>query len=305
MDIITWLDDMECLYDDLIDVDPDALSDHGYALLLMNNLPEMSEWRTLAGGLRKCVEECNCSMPPTPVSCSKFITSIKDEYHFRNKNNPDTMAQVFTARYEANKDSRQPPKHTRPFNVSYSSTALPPTTPKRACIQKTCTNSSCGRNGHDTADCFAFGSPKQGTYPTWWKGPWNLHLPPLQHNANTNKPSILPPDKKPVITQSGQANLVTADSGTNTANLVIADQQDLTDPSTFPPITYTDCREPPNLIFVTEDTSDPIVATIPFLHQDKPKSDICLYDSGANRHVFNNCGTAVRLKFTNPFVPFW
>ena len=74
--------------------------------------------------------------------------------------------------------------------------------------------------------------------------------------------------------------------------MVIAEtgeQQDLTNPGTFPPsITYTDCGEPPNLIFVTEDTSDPIVATIPFLQQNTPKSDICLYDSGANRHVFND-----------------
>lgn len=59
MDVATWLDDMERLYDDLTDIDPDALSDHEYALLLMNNLPETTEWRSLAGGLRKRVEECN------------------------------------------------------------------------------------------------------------------------------------------------------------------------------------------------------------------------------------------------------
>ena len=288
MDVATWLDDMERLYDDLTDVDPDALSDHGYALLLMNNLPETTEWRSLAGGLRKRVEECNRTIPPTPVSSSEFITSIRDEYHFRNKNNPDTMAQIFTARYEANKDSRRPPKRNRPFDASSSNTSST-TTSKRPRIQKTCTNSSCGRNGHDTADCFAYGGPKQGAYPTWWKGPWNLHLPPSQRNPNTNKPPNPPPDKKPVISQSGQANSVVADSGTNSANLVVADTQDLTDPGTFPPsITYTDCGEPPNLIFITEDTSDPFVATVPFLHQDAPKTDICLYDSGANRHVFND-----------------
>ena len=280
MDVATWLDDMERLYDDLTDIDPDALSDHEYALLLMNNLPETTEWRSLAGGLRKRVEECNRATPPTPVSSSEFITSIRDEYHFRNKNNPDTMAQVFTARYDANKDSKRPPKRNRPSDAPSSNTS-----PKRPRIQKTCTNLSCGRTGHDTADCFAFGGPKQGIYPTWWKGPWNLHLPPSQRNLNTNKPPNPPADKKPVIPQSGQANSVVADS----ANLVIAEEQDLTNPGTFPPsITYTDCGEPPNLIFVTEDTSDPIVATIPFLQQDAPKSDICLYDSGANRHVFND-----------------
>lgn len=31
MDVVNWLDDMQQLYDDLTNIDPDALSDHEFA----------------------------------------------------------------------------------------------------------------------------------------------------------------------------------------------------------------------------------------------------------------------------------
>ena len=39
MDVLTWLDDMQRLYEDLTDMDPTAFSDEDFALLLTSNLP--------------------------------------------------------------------------------------------------------------------------------------------------------------------------------------------------------------------------------------------------------------------------
>ena len=44
----------------------------------------------------------------------------------------------------------------------------------------------------------------------------------------------------------------------------------------------------PFFAFNSECTDEPIVATLPIFSGDLPKSPACLYDSGANRHVFNN-----------------
>ena len=131
------------------------------ALLLVNNLPETVKWRFLAGSLRQHVEECNRTVPPTPISSGEFITSTSDEYHFHNKHNIESMAQDFTARYKDNKETPKPLKRTCPANPSPPSASLS----KRPHVQKTCTNPSCGRKGHDTADCIAYGGAKQGVSP--------------------------------------------------------------------------------------------------------------------------------------------
>jgi hypothetical protein len=82
-----------------------------------------------------------------------------------------------------------------------------------------------------------------------------------------------------LVPQLSQANLAVADSS----------ETESTDPGAFPPsITYTDSGELPNLIFVTDDDSQPIISSVPILHEEAPKSAACLYDSGANRHVFND-----------------
>lgn len=190
------------------------------------------------------------------------------------------MAQVFTARFDANKVANRNSKHNRVPDASSASS------PKRPRIQKTCTNVNCGKKGHEISDCFAYGGAKQGSYPTWWNGPWNIHLPPSQRK-----------DQKPAV-PSTQANSLAADSS---AVASTSRSLDSTNPGLFSPaITYTDAGEPPNLIFATFDDTHPVVATVPILHNGMPKSDTCLYDSGANRHVFNDCAVFETYEHIQP-----
>jgi hypothetical protein len=88
MDVSVWLDDMQRLYDGLCVMDPHALSDYGFALILMSNLPETAEWRAFAAGLRQRIDRYTNNVDP-PINSNDFATAITDEYYFRNKNNPD------------------------------------------------------------------------------------------------------------------------------------------------------------------------------------------------------------------------
>jgi hypothetical protein len=47
-----------------------------------------------------------------------------------------------------------------------------------------CSNQFCRRpRGHLKENCFVYGGGKAGQYPSWWNGPWNLHLHPAQRNG--------------------------------------------------------------------------------------------------------------------------
>jgi hypothetical protein len=82
-----------------------------------------------------------------------------------------------------------------------------------------------------------------------------------------------------------QANLATQfDNKPSTSSA----HNNSTFPSTFHPSMNLAHTEGPFFAFNSECTNEPIVATLPIFLGDLPKSPVCLYDSGANRHVFNN-----------------
>ena len=274
MDVAVWLDDMQRLYDGLCVMDPHALSDYNFALLLMGNLPETAEWRAFSGGLRQRIDRYTKNIDTIPITSEEFVTAISDEYFFRNKNNPDIQAEVFTARYEANKGS----KRTRAPDPSTS------TPTKRPRVQKVCTNPNCGKKGHDIADCFAYGGGKQGAYEPYYKGPRNIHLPPsTAQRATTSSNSTV------ATTITPRANIATTSTGS-------PKPPDSTDPGAFPPTinsadssgTVNSADSSGTLILSTYLDDEPVVASLPVLSHNIPKSDNCYYDSGANRHVFHD-----------------
>ena len=192
MDLAAWLTDMQRLYNVLLGVQPDAMTDEAFALTVLNQLPETSEWLSFAAGLRQRINAYAHAKPPTSITSREVITCIRDEHYFRTKNNPEASAQVFTARSAPSVNTKRT-SATRP-DASGSSTAPA----KRARVQKTCSNSNCGRKGHENTDCFAFGGGNQGNYSSAWRGPWNIHLPPTQRTRDNNVP--------PTKSQPAQAN---------------------------------------------------------------------------------------------------
>lgn len=58
MDVGKWLAKIWNHYNALFDLDPDALSDHDFAITIVNNLPQQaSEWRSFAKGLQQRISQ--------------------------------------------------------------------------------------------------------------------------------------------------------------------------------------------------------------------------------------------------------
>ena len=154
IDVGAWLENMECLYNILISISPDAMDDEQFALTIVNSLPnESPEWHAFATGLRQRINMYSHSNPQILVTSQEFITASRDEHYFHIKNTPEVSAQVFTARSVSGTSSTKCtcPSDTHPSDTSTSNPS------KHSRVQKTCTNSNCGRKGHENSECFAFG----------------------------------------------------------------------------------------------------------------------------------------------------
>lgn len=291
MDVGEWLAEIRNQYNALFDLDPNALSDHDFAVTIVNNLPQRdSEWRSFAKGLRQRISQYKRMRPPQIITSIEVIDDIREELYFTAHDNPDANTHVFTTNLSADKRSAKRPRE---------SDQPPSSSPKRArtsqssSSSKTCTNPNCGRKGHDISGCFAQGGGSEGNYRDDWRGPWNLHLPFAQRTKANNVPSRTHPAYPRVIasraTQAAnaaiQANLATqCDSKPSTSSV----HNDSTNPGSFQPSVNLTQTDDPFFAFHTDWVEEPIIATLPIFTGDLPKSPACLYDSGANRHVFNN-----------------
>jgi hypothetical protein len=177
MDVHEWLIDMQKMYHDLLDMSPDSLSDREFTI---NNLPQIGgRWETFASNLCKRINKYDNTKPiPLAVRSVEFLSAICQEYLLCNRNKPEVTAQIFTVRANAeNKAAKRP----LPSDNSASSSSS-----KRPRSNKTCTNSDCGRTGHEITDCITYGGGNTGNYPNWWRGPFNIHLPPKSRTRANN-----------------------------------------------------------------------------------------------------------------------
>ena len=274
MDVNDWLNDMHRIYHSLIEMSPGAMSDREFALLTINNLPlSGGNWDSFTKGLRERINQYDNSVPRKPVRSIEFISAIRQEYIICNRDNPDVTAQIFSARVNAdNKASKRP---RPPDNVASSSSPS-----KRVRSDKTCTNSNCGRKGHEISECITFGGGDVGNYPNWWKGPFNLHLQPKSCSRANN----VAPSTHPAFART-QAAAQTQASSAPKANLFITPDSTAVDSFS----SSSDAKiESTDIVLMSCVNDDPVVTTLPVWDPESPKTDVCYFDSGANRHVFNN-----------------
>jgi hypothetical protein len=142
----------------------------------------------------------------------------------------------------------------------------------------------CGCKGHNISECVTYSGGSQGQYAPWWKGPWNLHLPPDQRLHANNVPPT---------SHSAYARLTAA---AHAAACFIPSTADSTVvPIATTSLSTTDSNVHINSVVVCElpsfDTSlddEIIVATLPVLRDGALNADQCHYDSGTNQHVFKD-----------------
>ena len=334
-----WLKHIQSLYNSLIDLNPDGLSDREFTLIVVNNLPRTADWRSFAMGLRQRANAYDNQHPnPYPVTSKEFLTSIRDEVYFiiKNAESVETTPQVF------NTDSKG---LKRPKSSDASSSSAPSGAKRaRTSNNKTCSNPNCNKRGHDISECIAYGGGNVGNYGPKWRGPWNIHLPPFQRNKSNN----CPPPSHPAFPRvaanqaaaqaAAQANAMQAQAvaqanamhaqanwqpyyptfqptfpQTNNAfpppfpqanaltyyppppsysnpsySFPPAGRPDSTNPGPFPPSANLVDAFQPFVLATRADDDDPLVATVPIFSLKTPKTDVCFYDSAANRHVFHD-----------------
>jgi hypothetical protein len=86
MDISVWLNDLQGLYQTLVDMDPNACSDRAFTLIAIGNLPLSNpDWHSFAVGLRQRISMYDAVQPtPTPIRSKEFLAAIRQENIFRN-----------------------------------------------------------------------------------------------------------------------------------------------------------------------------------------------------------------------------
>lgn len=169
-----------------------------------------------------------------------------------------------------------------------------------------CTNSYCKRTGHPTDECFSYGGPKQGQYPWWWRGPWNLHIHPSQRTASNN---IRPPPQAEsrngvisAVPSRSLANRITTEP-TTTADVHNTLSNDMSiDSRIYYPndsvhnysANHVDVEGGVNVfdempgVYTETGNPEAIKCNASALDTSKPALEDCIHDSGANRHVFHS-----------------
>jgi hypothetical protein len=274
------LEDMESLYERLCAMNEGTMSDREFTIAIFNNAPTTESWRVAIAGLRTKFQQYESQ--GTPIKSSEFIANVRDENWYYNKHNPQSSAYVFAAcaggakkgvKRTSTSDTASATKRPRPSNAP----------------AKTCTNPNCTRKGHTLSECVTFGGGNLGNYPEWWKGPWNLHLPSDKRSLDNNIPPANHPAFKRLTAAAKAAVCFYDPSSQNTLP-----NDDPCDEDESGADESSILGEEPSTSFAwntfLDDTipSDPAVAQLSVLSVQLPRTDLCHYDSGANRHVFHD-----------------
>jgi hypothetical protein len=297
MNVAKWLSDMQHQYASLCDLDTTHMTDHDFALAILDLMPQDDSWRNFVSDLRTKVR--NLEAEQRHVDSSTFIIAIRDEHWYRHRDDFQTNSQIFSARLDAQKQAAQ--KRSHPTDLIASSTSPTSTNkrtrsnPEKAHLK--CTNSFCGsQKGHNTADCIAYKGAKQGQYGPWWHGPWNIHLPESQCSKENNVPPKTHPASArlstPTVSQT-QSSDITADRSTTTP----IHSDDLATQANLTASSETDFHA-----WSTHLDNNTILATLSVLNNTLPRDNSCHHDSGANCHVFHDCSAFEDYKTIPPLT---
>jgi hypothetical protein len=297
MDVLQWLTDMQHMYADMCRVDRRRMSDHEFANAILDNMPPTDSWEVTVTNLREKLEEAEGDSESSSAVLTLILAKIRDVYLHRNRRNPQTTAHIFTAHAEATKRGQKRPSDSSPSMGNFNKRP-------RNRSDKLCTNPHCGSpKGHTYEECVAYGGGSQGKYGAWWRGPWNIHLPPPQRTRANNVPPPshprAPANPAPVVHYAYQSTpylpLQTAQphimpdarshAPTRADNFPTTDASTSDDKSIVMAATT---NETPVYLWNATLDNEVIQAGLPVLEDHMPRSDDCHHDSGANRHVFHD-----------------
>lgn len=168
-----------------------------------------------------------------------------------------------------------------------------------------CANAYCRRVGHPADECFSYGGIKQGQYPWWWRGPWNLHLHPSKRTpANNIRPAPQAESRNGIISavpSKSLANRISTDVTDTDVHNVLGPNVNIDSRSYYHPSTsvheYAVSQAEMGGICVGEELPgeytesgipEVLKCNASALDTSRPSLEDCIHDSGANRHVFHS-----------------
>jgi hypothetical protein len=130
LDLREWIDGIEILYNDLCDLDSEAMSDRTFVLTILANISASSKWQEFGSRLRDCLAEYDNHEPnPICVTPTDFIFRIREKHWFCGKSKSQIVAaEMFLFSARTSKD-RGGLKHS----LGQEPTSLPLTQAQRAC----------------------------------------------------------------------------------------------------------------------------------------------------------------------------
>lgn len=293
MNVATWLDDMQRLYNSLCYIDNNRMTNTEFVFAILDLMPEDDNWRGFMGLLRQKALQAEAAK--LPIDSVSYISAIRDEYWYKQRKRNEAPSHIFTALAECRTRSQKRPRNAD-LVASSTSQSTPAKRPRLRNPDKKCSNPFCSRTGHDIADCFTYKGAKQGQYLDWWRGPWNLHLPENQRTTANN----VPPKNHPAHARLSTPSVQQTQS--NTLDTLRSSTNPIQSSDTSTQINSTLASEGQFHAWTTSLDDTTILATLPVLDDNVTRDNSCHHDSGANRHVFYDRNSFESYQTTPPLT---
>lgn len=300
-DVTNWADDQYRSYVKLTKISLTAMSEKEFCSTMIRMLPPTIFWAERMGNLREKAERHREKFKRNP-SALTMINWIKEYDHMwrKVKKAEHKMEQQQSAAAVYATQAPQLKRYRSESNANAQFHLQPPPkrardTPKNPNAQ--CTNPHCTKKvGHTIEMCIAHGGGSCGKYPRWWKGPWNIHLHPNQRSLDTNVPPINH-QFYPIWLETNSHRATSAPAPA--ANITLSERISDTRADYAGELNYdlsAACLEleygmvyheglPTGTVGNAEVT--PVHCHSSALNPEVAVSQDCIYDSAANRHVFN------------------
>lgn len=216
-DVKLWCDKQHKRYIDLCRMDPNKMTEKEFCETILDQQDRSDRnWATRVSTVNDMVKNYLAKYKVYPSSL--LVTQwLKHEYWALNggedeSEDDEVDLNANSANYPTSSGSNL--KRSRSDSVDPTNQ---PRNKKSKAIRRPdtqCTNSFCKRIGHPTEECFSYGGPKQGQYPWWWSGPWNLHFHPSKRSAANNI--------RPASQTEARNGVISATPSKSLANRIIA-----------------------------------------------------------------------------------
>lgn len=192
-----WCDKQHKRYIELCRMDPNKMSEKEFCEVILDQQDRSDRnWASRVNSINDMVKSYQTKYQVYPSSLlvtqwlkheywALYSRGLDDREDSEQEDDGAAELNANTAHYPSanyNGNGKRPRSDGDDQGEQYRSKRQNKTT-KRSDV---CTNAYCKRTGHPTDECFSYGGPKQGQYPWWWRGPWNLHIHPSKRSTANN-----------------------------------------------------------------------------------------------------------------------